>query len=161
MIPTVIGSNPESVWLRDCLRTIPHYRTIHIHREGGYELSALRAGCTRFDRFLFLQDSTEILHPLFWNTIDTLETSAFLFGWPGMYLGVYDRTTLRPLLDQAPTHVDKDTSIGWEHRTRHHLAYPTLWPEVTDATGRIEHRHGRRNMVLENGMLRKWKGTWR
>lgn len=161
MIPVVIGSHPKSPWLADLLHTIPTGRHVYVHRDGGYELTALRQGIERYNTFLFLQDSTRINTPLFWDTIDGLDGPAWLFGWPGMYLGVYTRDTLQPVLTTTPPTVDKETSIEWEHRIRHLLHYPVLWDDVTDATGHIEHKHGRPNLVLENEFLTKWKGTWR
>lgn len=159
MIPLVIGSHPNSPWIQDWPRGFGQ-RRFHIHRAGGYELAALRAGVARYDRFLYLQDSCEILTPDFWRVVDALTEPHFIFGPPGMYLGVYDTETLRPVLEQAPTTVDKRTSIEWEGHIRARLPYPTLWPEVTDAVGRFEDRHGRPNLVLENPLLRKWKGNW-
>ncbi len=157
-IPLVIGSHPGSPWIDDWPRFGP--RRVHTHRTGGYELTALRAAVTRFDRFVYLQDSCEILSPSFWLTIDALDGPSFIFGAPGMYLGVYEADDLRPILAEVPTDIDKRTSIEWEGRIREHLPYPTLWPEVVDATGRFEDRHGRANLVLENAFLRKWKGNW-
>lgn len=159
MIPLVIGSNPDSPWIGNWSPRSVGKRDVHVHRTGGYELAALRSA--PFRRFLFLQDSTEIRHPHFWDVIDGLTGPAWLFGWPGSYLAVYDRNDLTPLLDEAPDPVDKEQSIHWEARFRRTLNYPTLWPDVVDATGRIEDRHGRSNLVLENRYLRKWKGTWR
>ena len=158
-IPVVIGSHPGSPWLADCLRSIPTGRTVKVHRTGGYEITALRTACRYFDRFLFLQDSTEVLHREFWDIIDTAEPT-WLFGGPPMYLGVYDRTNLEACIEDAPAEMNKEWSIAWEGALPERLTLPTLWPEVTDATGRFEERHGRNNLVLENKLLRKWKGSW-
>ena len=160
MLPLVIGSHPDSPWIKDWQPRKLGNRPVHVHRHGGYELAALRAGCEHFTRFLFLQDSTEVLHPEFWDVIDGLDGPAWLFGDPGMYLGVYDRPDLEPALADAPDPVDKRQSIEWEGRIRSVINAPTLWPDVTDATGRLEERHGRTNLVLENRLLRKWKGNW-
>lgn len=157
-IPLVIGSHPGSPWINDWPRFGP--RRVHIHRDGGYELTALRAAVDRYPRFIYLQDSCEVLSPAFWTTIDALTEPTWIFGPPGMYLGVYDSAELRPVLDQAPTHVDKRTSIEWEGLIRDRLPHPTIWGEVTDAVGRMEERHGRMNLVLENQFLRKFKGNW-
>lgn len=163
MIPVVIGTNPErGPWLRDCLTSIrrtSRYRRVHVHRDGGYELTALRAAMTRYDRFLFVHDSCEILHSDFWGAVDNTGPT-WLFGGPPMYLGVYNSLDLRAALTDAPSDVDKQTSIRWESELPNRLPCPTLWPEVNDATGRIEEHHGRRNLILENRYLRKWKGTW-
>lgn len=157
--PVVVGSFPDSPWLADCLRTIPARRDVTVHRTGGYEISALRTALRYYDRFLFLQDSTEVLHPEFWDIIDGTSRT-WLFGGPPMYLGVYDRNELELAIPDAPESMNKALSIAWEGELPKRLGYPTLWPEVNDATGRFEERHGRNNLVLENKWLRKWKGSW-
>lgn len=158
--PVVVGTYPGSPWLTDCLKSIPLGRPVKVHRTGGYELSALRTACRYYDRFLYLQDSTQVQHPLFWDIIDATQPT-WLFGWPPMYLGVYSRTDLEPILAKAPTIVDKATSIAWEVELVNRLNYPYLWPDVRDAGGHLEERHGRTNLRLSNRFLSKWKGTFR
>jgi hypothetical protein len=158
--PVLVGSHPGSPWLKDCLKTIPKGRTVKVHRTGGYEIAALRTGIRHFDRFLFLQDSTEVLDPAFWEIIDTTP-STWLFGGPPMYLGVYYSDELWQAISDAPEVMTKQWSITWEGALPKRLShYGCLWPEVSDATGRQEERYGRNNLVLENRYLRKWKGTW-
>lgn len=163
MIPVVIGTNPERRnWLNDCLRSIrttSTRRRVHIHRTGGYEITALRAGISKYRRFLFLHDSCEILHPNFWNTIDNTEP-AWLFGAPHMYLAVFDSPTLERALHDAPEQMDKQASINWEGELGMRLQLPTLWPDVIDANGQHQERHGRLNLLLGNEFARKWKGNW-
>lgn len=157
--PVVIGTHPGSPWLADCLKSIPLHRPVKVHREGGYEIAALRTACRYYDRFLFIQDSTQVLHPLFWDLIDTTPPT-WLFGWPPMYMGVYNRADLEPHLSDAPATIDKATSIAWEVELAHRLGYPYLWPDVRDATAVPEERHGRANLRLSNGFFAKWKGSW-
>jgi len=157
--PLVIGSHPGSPWLSDLLKTIPSGRDVRVHRDGGYEIAALRTACRYYDRFVFLQDSTQVLHPDFWDIIDG-SSPAWLFGGPPMYMGVYNRNQLELAIPDAPAVMDKASSIAWEGALSDRLPYTALWPEVTDATGRFEERHGRNNLVLENKYLRKWKGSW-
>lgn len=164
MLPIVVGTNPERTeWLKDCLASIRRTssrRRVLIHSDGGYEIAALRTAVKHFSRFVYIHDSCEVLSSDFWDVIDGLDGPAWLFGDPGMYLGVYDRPDLEPVLADAPDPVDKRQSIEWEGRIRSVIHAPTLWPEVTDAAGRLEERHGRMNLVLENRLLRKWKGNW-
>lgn len=165
MIPVVVGTNPErGHWLKDCIRSIratSRHRRVHIHKTGGYELTALRAGVTRFKKFLFLHDSVEVLNPAFWEIIDTTPP-AWIFGGPPMYMAVYDSAELVKALEDAPYGRDmtKVLSIYWEGELANRIQYPTLWPEVIDANGRLEEHHGRLNLVLENEFARKWKGNW-
>lgn len=163
LLPVVIGTNPErGDWLNDCIasvRATTKRRRVLIHDAGGFEIAALRTGVAHFRRFLFIQDSCEVLHPTFWDVIDSTET-AWLFGGPPMYMAVYNRDDLKPAIADAPQTMDKQSSIVWEGELAKRLEYPTLWPDVTDTTGRIEEHHGRKNLVLENRYLRKFKGTW-
>lgn len=164
MIPVVIGTHPErTAWLDDCLTSIKATskprRRIYVHRDGGYESAALRAGAARFKRFLFLHDSVTILHADFWTTVDA-SGPAWLAGPPHMQLGIYDSATVLPLL---PTHdLTKTESIYWESHLPTLLpAQPMLWPDVTDATAlRHDQRHGRENKVLGNHLWTKHKGHW-
>lgn len=163
MIPVVIGTNPgRRPWLNDCLTSIratTKRRRVFVHRTGGYELAALRAGTTRFKKFLYLHDSVEILHKDFWETIDAALPS-WLFGAPHMYLAVYNTSDLISALAEAPQTLTKADSIAWESELGTRIRYPILWPDVIDTTGRYEERHGRTNLVLENELIRKWKGNW-
>lgn len=163
VVPVVVGTNPERThWLKDCLTSIratTRHRRVHVHRTGGFELTALRAGVTRYRRFLFLQDSCEVLDPRFWDVIDATEP-AWLFGGPPMYLGVYDSTHLEAAIRDAPANPSKDDAIRWESELGSRLHHLTLWPDVHDGTAHHEHHHGRDNLVLQNRYLRKWKGNW-
>lgn len=43
MIPVVIGSHPDSPWIKDWSPRKIGNRPVYVHRNGGYELAALRA----------------------------------------------------------------------------------------------------------------------
>lgn len=165
MLPVVIGTNPErGDWADDCvasIRATSSRRRVYVHRDGGYELTALRAGMARFKRFVFLHDSCEVLDPAFWRIVDNAEPSWF-FGGPPMYLSIYDSNQLGQAITTAPTgeEITKRAAIEWEGLLPLRLPMPTIWPEVHDGTGRFEQHHGRQNLVLENTYLRKWKGNW-
>lgn len=132
-----------------------------IHRTGGYEVAALRAGTTRYKRFLFIHDSVTILHPHFWTVIDSTVGPAWLTGGPPMHLGIHDRAQLQPVLDTYPATLDKRMSINSEGDLPQRVDYGIIWPEISDATFlRMEHRHGRNNMILGNEMWEKAKGNW-
>lgn len=166
MIPVVVGTNPErGDWLKGCLdsiRATTRRRRVFIHRTGGYEIAALRAGVTRFGRFLFLQDSVTILRSGFWDVIDSTQGSAWLTGGPPMYLGIHDSIQLGPALSVYPDHLEKRDAINGESDLPTRVqGYGVIWPEVHDATHlRMEERHGRLNMVLGNHLFEKHKGSW-
>lgn len=160
MLPVVVGTNPSRTeWLNDCLNSIVTTCDwpIWVHHDGGYEPTALREACGRFDRFLFLQDSVTILAPEFWTHI---HEPAWLAGWPPMYLAVYDSAELAPHLPKGT--VTKEHSIQLEAQLPTLLNMPTLWPNIRDANAlRTEYRHGRDNLILGNHLFEKAKGTWR
>lgn len=164
MLPVVVGTNPDRAeWLKDCLTSIratTKHRRVFIHRTGGFEITALRAGIAKFDRFLFLQDSCEVLSPDFWDVIDNTDPT-WLLGGPPMHLAVYDSFNLAAAIEDAPQVMSKQWALAWEGALATRLNLPTIWPEIHDGTGRYEDHHGRNNLVLEKpGMLRKWKGHW-
>lgn len=164
LTPVVIGSHPDrTAWLDDCLKSIratsSPRRKILVHHTGGYEPAALKTGCAAFDRFLFIHDSVTILHPDFWEVIDS-SGPCWLAGAPHMHLGIYDSADLEPLL---PEHeVDKGGAIRSENDLPQQLPrMRPLWPEILDIQMlRREVRHGRDNLVLGNHMWEKHKGNW-
>lgn len=163
LVPVVIGTAPDrNAWLHDCLTSIrttsARGRRVHIHRNGGFEPAAIRAGCEKFKRFLFLQDSATILDPAFWTVIDQ-SGPAWVAGPPHMHLAIYEAAAILPLL---PTEaVTKDQSIHLESDIPTRLHMPMLWPDVIDTTHlRHETRHGRDNLVLGNSLFEKHKGSW-
>lgn len=162
LTPVVVGTNPErGHWLTDCLATIPADRPVLIHDTGGYEIAALRTGCARFSRFLFLQDSVTITNPTFWDVIDA-SGPAWLTAAPPMYLGIHHRDQLAPVLAAYPATVDKETAIALELDLHARVDYDTLWPDVTDRTALgTDERHGRTNLLVGNDYFVKRKGTWR
>lgn len=163
MLPVHIGTAPgREPWLNDCLTSIRATtdRVVTVHTSGGYELAALRSGATHHDRFLFLHDTVTILSPQFWNVIDWWPGTAWLTGWPPMFMGIHDRISLK-VLDRFPDSIDKADAIRIEAELPTLLDYSTIWPDITDATAlRQEHRHGRDNLVLGNNLFEKHKGTW-
>lgn len=163
MIPVVIGTHPDRTeWLDDCLTSIKKTsspkREIFIHRTGGYEPAAIRAGCGKFEQFLFIHDSVTILHKDFWSTIDK-SGPAWLAGWPPMFLAIYNRADV--LMHLPLEEVTKQGACNLEGSLPSVVPMKTIWPEITDANRlRMEERHGRLNMVLGNELWIKHKGNW-
>lgn len=163
MLPVLVGSHPNSPWLEECLQSIRDTTstTVVVHTAGGHEPHALSVAASfRFDRFLFLQDSTKILSPEFWDAIEAQDGPCWLFGHPPMFMAVYDVEDILPLVSSRP--LSKAEAIATEVEWPAELNYPSVWPEVRDATAlRREQKHGRDNLVLGNDHIEKWKGTWR
>jgi hypothetical protein len=165
---TVIGSSPDrQAWLADCSASLErdHIAVVSF----GYELAKIAwvMENTTVDRFLFLQDSWVIKSDKFWDLLGQFEGSVALTRDPyffGCYAGVYERH----VIDRIGVPVVKDKAhsilleIDWHRRYVEASGEPTvLFPELTDknATDVVE-RHGRKNLVLENDLVVKWKGTW-
>lgn len=133
----------------------------------GYEIGAmdrLLDMAPDVDEFVFLQDTFEVRDQA---------VLATAFGTPGSvafgpqfhhYAGKWRR---EPLLRLAPLPLvrDKETSIQQEQdfvaRYRAIEDVTVMFPDFHDGNGRIVERYGRQNLLLENDMLRKYKGTWR
>lgn len=125
-----------------------------------FELDALRDGCERYERFLFMKPSVTVLDEAFWDAIENTEGAAWLFARPSCYLAIYTRETLAHVLEQAPTAVDKQTSIIWESRLHDLLDYPTIWPDVSDRKAlRVDTINGNPELVIGNSLVEKAKGT--
>jgi hypothetical protein len=158
VIPVVVGTSGDPVHLTTI--GIPHRpNVLVVNRQ--FELAQLRAAVDRFDRFVFLKPSARILDSVFWEAVDS-SGPAWLFARPSCYLAVYDSATLAPVLEQAPTVVDKETSIIWESRLHDLLPMPTIFPEVSDRNAlRIDTIDGRPELVIGNALVIKHKGTVR
>ena len=165
---TVIGSSPgRQAWLADCSASLgrEHIAVVSF----GYELAKIAwvMENTTVDRFFFLQDSWQIKSAEFWDLLGQFEGSIALTRDPyffGCYAGVYQRSVVERI--GIPEVKDKQDSIlleiDWHRRYVEASGEPTvLFPELTDknATDVVE-RHGRKNLVLENDLVVKWKGTW-
>lgn len=135
----------------------------------GFELGKIQwvVENTTIDRFLFIQDSV-IVSPALYASLSHFEGSVALLSDPvpfGCYLGVYERKVLEqvgfPNIRSKREAVEAE--IWWT------TAYceaagnvPVLTPQTCDAKAvKIVKRHGRDNLVLENELFTKYKGTWR
>lgn len=166
---TVIASSPDRMmWASDCLQSLG--RDAIIVTYGDYELGKIGwvLSHTTDDRFLFLQDSFMVKSERFWSMLDEHPGSVSLLSDPdrfGCYAGVYERDVLERV--GVPVVESKRDAVRCEVEwTRAYCAeagdVPVLFPDVRDdkASGVVE-RHGRQNLVLENDVIVKYKGTWK
>jgi len=169
-LKTIIGTTPgREAWLAQCLASVAGRDVFVVSLEAGYELGKIKwiHRQTNFERFLFLQDSSEVLSPDFWTRLDEFDGSVALMSDPrlyGCYMGVYERSVL-DLLDYWPETNTKELSIRNEIDWTQ--AYcdaakdvPVMFPELRDSVGFEQEHLGRTNLVLQNDLFRKWKGTW-
>jgi hypothetical protein len=164
----VIGSSPDRQdWLADCSASINREHVAIINY--GYELAKIRwvMDNTNADRFLLLQDSWIVKDDRFWDLLEAEDGSVALNADPyffGCYAGIYERWAIEKI--EVPTISSKEEAIrneiDWNKAYVAVAGEPkVLFPELTDnnATGVLEH-HGRKNLLLENKYLAKYKGTW-
>ena len=169
-LTTVIATAPgREQWLTQCLKSLEGRDVFVVSLEHGFELGKIEwiYRNTVLERFLFLQDSVEVLSKGFWGRLDEFPGSVALLGDPsvyGSYMGVYERKVLDklvgwPLVDSKMGSIANE--IMW---TRDYAdkagGVPVLFPDLTDADGHMAEKFGRMNLVLENQYFRKWKGTW-
>lgn len=174
-VPVVIATGMDrGRWLTDCLGSIQRDRlTICRSRTGG-ELGAIRMiyRDTHWPRWLLLQDSCVVLDQGLFDLVDEVDGPLLVAPRPCMYLAVYERRVLDVVgIPDAAGGADRELAIRYECEWIDQyvdaavaMGYkvPVLFPDLTDGNARgVEERHGRQNLVLENGYLRKYKGTWR
>jgi len=128
-----------------------------------YELGVIRwvYEHTDLDEFLLLQDSV-IVKQYDWidEVFDYRGSVSLSHKHYFMYMGKYTRDGLSKL--EIPIIQSKRESVlhedEWTSKYANLNDTKTLWPLFDTDT--FEERHGRRNMVLENPHLSKYKGTW-
>lgn len=152
-------------WAADCLQSLGEYNgaPILVLNQYEYELGKIRwvYEHTDIDQFLFLQDSVIVKDYGWIDELFSHSDSVSLSHQPFfMYLGKYTREGLSKL--GIPTIHTKLEAVwhedAWTSRYASLNDVRTLW--ALHDTDVFEERHGRRNMVLENPHIVKYKGTW-
>lgn len=161
----VVGTTADGKrWVDQLMATLDtSYPVVQIC---AWELEAIAYGAGRFDEFVFLPQSTEILDNDLWRVVfeEHVGESVSLAQHPstfGMYLGKYRSEILRCM--EMPAIHSKGDAIHWEDRW--FLPYLAIEPDVVrfddlPHSDRFEEKFGRMNMRVENRWLRRWKGSW-
>lgn len=161
----VIGTTADgSRWVDALYATLrTDYPVVKVR---AWELDAILYGAGRFDEFVFLPQSTEIVDNDLWRVVfeEHAGRSVSLAQHPstfGMYLGKYRSDILRCL--EMPMIHNKRDAIHWEDRWM--LPYLEMDPDIVDLddlphSNVFEQKFGRLNMVVENRWLRRYKGSW-
>lgn len=161
MMPVVVSTWwGREAWAAQCLASLDS--DWHVHVVHGWELDAIRHGATLdCERFLLLQDSVQVLDPLALELAlgDEGDPQLLPVGQSG-FNGVYKPQRLRAV--GMPAVDGKEHSIHLEaHWVAAYRPSGVVWPQLDDKTGIVREHLGRRNLVLDNGVIRKFKGTWR
>jgi hypothetical protein len=170
----IVGSYRGSPHLERCLNSIPQNIPTIVFRTGGYECGAIRGAIetTNLTRFLFLQDSTEVVDPCWiyenWESGESISLNAepWLYG---SYLGWWNADILRKIgVPATPTKIDAvllETRLAESYVAKLDAPPRVLWPHFTVqfATPQVMFsgtHHERKVMVYDNGLLRKFKSAF-
>lgn len=168
MLTTVIGTSPgRGEWAARAADSVPG--DCIVVSCPGYEIGKLEwvVENTNLRRFLFIQDSV-VVTPGLYEVLSKYKHSVALLGDPGpfgCYLGVYERWALMntgfPKITTKAEAVKAE--LSW---TAKYLEVagdvPVLFPELSDENAGPPVSHlNRRNLVLSNEYVTKYKGTWR
>ena len=158
MTPIVISA-PSGQPPMSLLDTIPAGRPVLTLTTPEWEIDHLRRAMGVHKRFVFLKDSVTIHDPgLFLTAIDTAPApGAWLFARPSCYLAVYDAEALNHAIRGTIVRT-KEESIWQESRLHDLLAWPSIWPDVSDVTA-LGIDAG--ELVIGNEIVTKRKGTAR
>ena len=154
-------------WLKGCLASFNGYTEypILVASEYDYELGKIRwvYEHTNFDEFLLLQDSIILKNTDWIKEVMERKGSVSLSGHSPffMYMGKYTREGLRrakiPKITTKYESVTNEFDWTWHYANKNGWSY--MWKDFTD-TNVFTTLKGRKNMVLENDHLIKYKGTW-
>lgn len=130
----------------------------------GFELGGIARGAEIFDEFVHLMDTCYVHdYRLF---VDMFSTDGSVHLCPKFfsYLGKYRTEILNKV--GIPKIDNKEDAIRaeWEWNGRYLEADPLakqFEPIVPITTKVFEHKHGRDNMVISNGLITKYKATYR
>ena len=188
MTGIVITTSPASQnWLPSCLASVRQYAgtrpilivgnqytptlpasdtegvSVVINEWNGWELGGILRGAERFESFVHLMDTTEVTHPNFFSTLDSHPSGVYLCAGFFSYLGKYVSAVIReigvPQIHTKHEAIRLEREWNAQYLQHDHTACP-FNPPLPIHTHVFEEKWGRTNMVLQNGYLTKWKGTW-
>jgi len=168
---TVIGTTPErEIWLKNLLSSMGKISAV-ILSDYTFELGKIKfiLEQTKIKKFLFLQDSIVFKDvERFYYDISKFDGSVSVNNFPthyGSYMGVYERKILNKI--KIPKIINKEESVYYEvafnNKYLKLASYnvPVLYPEFKDnLNSGFEFVNGRKNLIIENDILIKYKGTW-
>lgn len=165
----IIGSTTSSHWLENCLKSFQGYTKypIFVVINNDFEVGKILdvVNYMDLDEFFLFHDTVEIKDPSFITTAFEIEGSVSLCDDPttfGMFIGKYRREILETM-NILPTTTKKEAVLAEMIFNKDYCSreskLTTLFPEFRNSNV-FEEKFGRKNMVLENEYLKKYKGTW-
>lgn len=183
----ITTSEATKDFLADCLASLPQDYSVLLVGNGGYdpseiiddgmgldievvvndwngfELGGIKRGAERFDEFVHLMDTCVLKEPEVVDFMFSAEWSICFCRHFFSYLGKYQTKILKQI--GIPKITTKEEAIECEHlwHRKYKQADPAvmvLQPELPIETDVFVEKYGRKNMVLENDFIIKYKGTW-
>jgi len=169
----IITHNDNLKPLRNILLSIGEYNKypieIHINRknESNYELGGLKRiydNKPQYKEIFILQDTFEVKdNKIFDRVFEEHNGKSVFINQDGqMYCCKYRRDVLDNI--NIPLPRNKIEAINYElefNNNYRKLDNPIiLFPNFVDSHNKFEDKFGRRNMIIENKYLKKYKGTW-
>jgi len=129
----------------------------------GFELGGILRGYENFDEFVHLMDTCVIHDNEMFDMMFDYNGSMYLCDHFFSYLGKYKRDILEKT--EIPKINTKEDAIALENvwNARYLKNDPNakqFLPSLPIHTHDFVEKHGRKNMVLTNGFMTKWKATW-
>lgn len=144
---------------------VPKYEGIELVHNvwDGFELGGIYQGSEHFDEFVHLADSTLVTNPEMFDTMFDCPYSMYLCDGFFSHLGKYRTQTL----DEIGIPIITDKMVGIHYENAWHKEYLEKEPESVQFdpplpvhTKVFTEIHGQTRMVLDNGYIIKYKGTW-
>lgn len=138
--------------------------TIINNNWNGFELGGIQRGAEFFDEFIHLMDTCVVKDPKMIEEMFNHNGSVYLCRGFFSYLGKYISSIVEKV--GTPRVEDKEQAIyherSWNARYLDNDPNAKQFqPELPVTTDVFEEKNGRKNMVLDNGFIIKYKGTWR
>jgi hypothetical protein len=147
-------------WLFDCIKSIgtkyPIVIRVNTLEDNRWELGGIQLGKDTFDEFIHLMDTTVVKDQRLFDKLFEINGNVFLTEGGYHYMGKFVSDTLPTL----PTALNKQQAVYWELNWHAGIQKTFFSPDLPVHTSVFEEKRGRRNMVLENDYLIKYKATW-
>lgn len=173
----VTTSKYTEKWLDECLDSLPKNYPILVvsnnfetpkanvvNNWNGFEVGGIKRGAEVFDEFIHLMDTCVINNP---EIIErSFEHQGSVYFTPGFfsYLGKYKKDILDkigvPIIHTKAEAVECEARWNGRYlaQDKDAIQFRPILPVESDV---FEEKNGRLNMVLSNGFITKYKGTWR
>lgn len=163
-------------WLPECLESLGNKypilvvgnnyggeRVNVVNDWNGFELGGILRGAEHFDEFIHLMDTCIVKDQKMFDEMFEHKGSVYLCDGFFSYLGKYRKEILDkvgiPKINNKADAIALENSWNRKYLDADPNAVQYL-PELPIHTGVFVEKHGRKNMVLDNGAIVKFKGTW-